>query len=185
MRTFHSLGQSVVAALLVVVGYSLPAAAEERLDDLMAQLRAAEPAAATRLAREIELEWSRSGSTALNMLLERGRDALEDEEYVTAVGHLTALTDHAPMFAEGWHSRARAYFALELYGPAIEDLGQALQLNPDHFQALYGLGVMFTEIGEPLRAEDAFRRALDLHPHFEEAQDALKRLERQGIGRTL
>jgi len=151
----------------------------------MAQLKAAEKAAANRLSREIELEWSKSGSVALNMLLQRGKDALEDEEYKIAVGHLTALTDHAPDFAEGYHTRARAYFALDLYGPAIEDLGQTLRLNPDHYQALFGLGVLFAEIGEVRRAEEAFTRALDLHPHFEEAQDALKRLERQGIGRTL
>ncbi|MEO0938516.1 MAG: tetratricopeptide repeat protein [Pseudomonadota bacterium] len=180
------LRQCVVTVITCVVWFSLPAAAQEaRLGDLMAQLREAEPAAATRLTREIELEWSRSGSASLNMLLERGREALEREEYRTAVGHLTALTDHAPDFAEGWHSRARAYFALDLYGPAIEDLGQALRLNPDHFQALFGLGVMFQELGDTRRAAEAFQRALDLHPNFEEAQEALKRLERTGIGRTL
>lgn len=151
----------------------------------MAELRGAEPAAAQRISKEIELEWSKSGSVALNMLLQRGRDALEEEDYKIAVGHLTALTDHAPDFAEGWHTRARAYFALDLYGPAIEDLGMALRLNPDHYQALFGLGVMFGEIGDNRRAEEAFRRALALHPHFEEAQEALKRLERTGIGREL
>lgn len=180
------LRQSVVTAITLAVWFSAPLAAQDaRLGDLMAQLQEAEPAAATRLIREIELEWSRSGSAALNMLLERGRDALEREDYGTAVGHLTALTDHAPGFAEGWHSRARAYFALELYGPAIEDLGQTLRLNPDHFQALYGLGVMFQDLGDTQRAAQAFQRALDLHPNFEEAQEALKRLERTGIGRTL
>ena len=180
------LRQSIVAATIWAVGYSLPSMAQEDpAIDLMAQLRDAEPAAAARIIREIELVWSQSGAVSLNMLLQRGREALEAEDYTTAVGHLTALTDHAPDFAEGWHSRARAYFALDLYGPAIEDLGMTLRLNPDHFNALYGLGVMFREIGDTRRAEQAFRRALDLHPNFEEAQEALKGRERNGIGRSL
>ncbi|MEO0390973.1 MAG: tetratricopeptide repeat protein [Pseudomonadota bacterium] len=177
--------QTVLTASLLGVGFSLPAAAQERIPELLDQLKQAEPDAAKRLTREIRLEWSQSGSVAVNMLLERGRDALEEKDYTTAVGHLTAVTDHAPDFAEGFHTRARAYAAMKLYGPAIADLGRTLQLNPVHFQAFYGLGVLFAEFGDVRRAEDAFTRALDLHPNFEEAQEALKRLERQGIGRTL
>ena len=57
-----------------------------------------------------------------------------------AIEHLTALTDHAPDFAEGWHARATAYFRAVLLGPAMDDLQRALVLNPDNFDAVFGLG---------------------------------------------
>ncbi|MEL6102339.1 MAG: hypothetical protein AAFR68_13635, partial [Pseudomonadota bacterium] len=99
-----------VAAFLLIVGNSLPAVAQANLDDMIDALRDAEPAEATRLTREIEREWSLSGSTSLDMILRRGRDALEQEEIDLAIEHFTAVTDHAPDFAEGWHARATAYY---------------------------------------------------------------------------
>lgn len=148
-------------------------------------LRSAEPAEATRLSREIERLWSQSGSTSLDMLLRRGRDALENEELDVAIEHLTAVTDHAPDFAEGWHARATAFYMKGLYGPALDDLQTALILNPENYNALFGLGIMFQEFGELYRAEQAFSRVIDLNPHHENASNALERLKSDGIGREL
>lgn len=175
----------VVTALSLTVGNSLPVAAQSSLDEKLQALRDAEPAEATRLTREIEREWSQSGSTALDMLLRRGRDALENEQPDIAIEHLTALIDHAPGFAEGWHARATAFYMKDLYGPALNDLEKALTLNPDNYNAIFGLGVMFQEFGDSARAERAFQQVLDLHPHHENATKALEQLKAQGIGRTL
>ncbi|MBY5932068.1 tetratricopeptide repeat protein [Tateyamaria omphalii] len=175
----------VVTALLVTVGNSLPAVAQSTVDEMLEALQSAEPAEATRLTREIEREWAQSGSTALDMLLRRGRDALEEQKPDIAIEHLTALIDHAPDFAEGWHARATAFYMKDLYGPAISDLEKALTLNPDNYNAMFGLGVMFQEFGDNMRAEQAFSRVLDLHPHHENATKALERLKAEGIGRTL
>ena len=175
----------VVTALLLTVGNSLPAAAQSSLDEMLEALKTAEPAEATRLTREIEREWAQSGSTALDMLLRRGRAALEEDNPDVAIEHLTALTDHAPDFAEGWHARATAFYMKDLYGPAISDLEKALTLNPDNYNALFGLGVMFQEFGDYMRARKAFEQVLDLHPHHENATKGLEQLKTKGIGRTL
>ena len=175
----------VVTALLLTVGNSLPAFAQSSLDDMLEALRDAEPAEATRLTREIEREWAQSGSTSLDMLLRRGREALEEEQPDIAIEHFTALIDHAPDFAEGWHARATAFYMKDLYGPALSDLEKALTLNPDNYNAMFGLGIMFQEFGDSVRAEQAFRQVLDLHPHHENATKALEQLKAQGIGRTL
>lgn len=175
----------VVTALLLTVGNSLPVAAQSSLDDKLQALRDAHPEEATRLTREIEREWSQSGSTALDMLLRRGRDALENENPDIAIEHLTALIDHAPEFAEGWHARATAFYMKDLYGPALSDLEKALALNPNNYNAIFGLGIMFQEFGDNIRAEQAFQQVLDLHPNHENATKALEQLKSQGIGRTL
>ena len=174
-----------VAAFMMTVMNSLPLSAQSDTSELMMQLKTAEKSEVARIERELKLEWSKSGSTALDLLLLRGREAMAKENTSVAIEHFTALTDHAQDFAEGWHARATAYFSAELLGPALDDLQRALFLNPDNYDAVFGLGSMMVTFGDLPRAEQAFREVLRLHPHHEHATNALKRLEGQGIGREL
>ncbi|MEM9968053.1 MAG: tetratricopeptide repeat protein [Pseudomonadota bacterium] len=175
------------STLLALVMLSLPVVsfAQPTPDELMDRLRSANGDEAKRIAQEVEMAWSRSGSPAMDLLLKRGREAIQKGDFAAAVNHLTALTDHAPDFAEGFHARAEAYFRLELYGPALDDLEIALALNPQHYEAIFGLGVMFQEFGRLRDAADLYRRVLTLHPNHENAANALSRLKRDGIGREL
>jgi tetratricopeptide (TPR) repeat protein len=189
--TFLSMGikthnlKLTVAAFMMTVMNTLPLSAQSVTSDLMVQLKTADKGDIARIERELKLEWSKSGSTALDLLLLRGREAMAKEDMPAAIEHLTALTDHAPDFAEGWHARATAYFRADLLGPAMDDLQRALVLNPDNYDAVFGLGALMITLGDLSRAEKAFREVLSLHPHHENATNALKRLEGQGIGRKL
>ncbi|WP_375228228.1 tetratricopeptide repeat protein [Roseobacter sp. S98] len=177
--------KSAVTAIFVFVVFSVPLQAQEREAELLDQLAEASESDAARLDRELGLLWDRSGSPAMDLLLSRGREAMEAENVRLAIEHFTALTDHAPDFAEGWHARATAYFQANLYGPALDDLQRALALNPNNYNAIFGLGVMFREFGDYERAAQAFGQVLDLHPHHENATTALEQLRREGIGFTL
>ena len=177
-----------LTALVLLFGQpqgALAQSEDEQLAQWMKELAVAEPGDAARLTREIERLWSKSGPTALDSLLRRGREALGEDDTEAAIEHFSALTDHAPDFAEGFHARATAYFMTKRYGPALQDLQRTLILNPQHYNALYGLGIMFQELGDYVRAEQAFLMVLDLHPHHERATEALDALKREGIGRTL
>ncbi|MDA9351871.1 hypothetical protein N9Q74_00760 [Ascidiaceihabitans sp.] len=174
-----------VAAIMMTVINSLPLAAQSVTSDLMGQLKTAEVGEIARIERALKLEWSRSGSKALDLLLLRGREAMASGDTNAAIEHFTALTDHAPNFAEGWHGRAIAYFEIELLGPALADLKRSLMLNPNNFDAVFGLGSMMMTFEDFSRAEKAFREVLRLHPNHENATNALERLESQGIGHEL
>jgi len=177
--------QHVVATVLVLSCLGLPLHAQQSVPEMLEALQSATPEQAKRLEREILARWSQSGSASMDLLLRRGRAALEEEDDRAAIAHFTALTDHAPDFAEGWHGLARAYFAADLYGPTIDALGRTLALNPDHFPALFGLGALFQQFGDYSRSAEAYRQVLNLHPHHEDAQEALQSLMREGVGRTL
>lgn len=173
---------TALPALLLLSGMGF---AEPASPDLLEKLRTAPEGEARRIAKEVKIGWNRSGSAAMDLLLKRGREALEEEDYPKAIEHLTALTDHAPDFAEGFHARAEAYFRSDLYGPALDDLQTALELDPTHFDAIFGFAVMVQEFGDLRRAADLYRRVLAIHPHHENAKEALSRLKRDGIGREL
>ncbi|MGZ2258441.1 tetratricopeptide repeat protein [Roseobacter sp. A03A-229] len=175
----------VVTAFVAALVFAAPVSAQQSEEALLQQLQEAPESEATRLDRELSLIWDNSGSPSMNLLLKRGRDALKEEETETAIDHLTALTDHAPQFAEGWHARATAFYQAGLYGPALDDLERALALNPNNYNAIFGLGVMLQEFGDLDRAAQAFDRVLALNPHHENAKSAMEQLKRSGIGRTL
>lgn len=180
--------KSTLASLCAVVMISLPsgALAQDRAERLLDELAQAEDAtAAQRLETQVIDEWSKSGSAAMDLLLKRGRDALEVEKVEAAVEHFRALTDHAPDFAEGWHGLALAYYQAERFGPAMDALERVLALNPHHFGALRGVGAINEQVGKAALAYDAYQRVLELRPHDEDVEQALQRLEREVIGVTL
>lgn len=170
-----------VAALLALAS---PAQAQDATKEAELRAQLADPALERwqRVERELLIEWSKSGSAAMDLLLERGRDALQSGDAEAAVEHLTALTDHAPDFAEGWNARATAYYQAGRFGPAMEDIARALALNPNHFGALSGLGLILEETGFDARALAAFRAAHAIHPHQPGIKASLDRLERQVAG---
>jgi tetratricopeptide (TPR) repeat protein len=173
---------AAIGPLLLLTGMAL---ADVPPPELFDKLRDAEPAEAKRIEGEMSRIWSRSGSASMDLLLKRGREAMEAGDNRLAIEHLTALTDHAPDFAEGFHTRARAYFRSDLYGPALADLERTLALNPQHYEAIFGFAVMVQEFGDLRRAAELYRRVLAIHPNHENAQTALSRLKRDGIGREL
>ncbi|WP_170548351.1 tetratricopeptide repeat protein [Ruegeria atlantica] len=178
-----------VTALFVTVMFSTSSVAQQAdsrdEDALLQQLALSTPEQAIAIDRQLKALWSQSGSASADLLLERGREALDDGDVLTAVEHLTALTDHAPGFAEGWHLRASAFFGMDRFGMAAADLEHALTLNPNNYEAIFGLGLIFEIIEQPDKALDAYERALAIHPHHEEVTNAVNRLKPQVEGSAL
>jgi tetratricopeptide (TPR) repeat protein len=178
-----ALAVPVAAQETVVIGTpeTAPAPAET-LDQLYDRL--ADPATEDweAVTRRIEDLRSRTGSVAMDLLLRRGRDALEAEDYAAAVEHLTAVTDHAPDVAEGWHLRATAFFHLGRYGEALDDIGRTLALDPRHSDAMSGLAVILGETGAAAESLEVWRMVKAANPHRPDLDDAITRLERETAG---
>ena len=181
--------KAIVAATLLTVTISMPfaiAAGESSAEsDLLDQLVSADAATARGVDRELQALWRKSGSAAMDLLLSRAVEAMTKGDFPAAIEHLTALTDHAPDFARGWYERARAYHAMGAYGPSVADLGRALALNPNDYNAIYALGTVFEQFRDPKRAYEAYLRAKAIHPHHEEVLSALERLRPEVAGKDL
>ncbi len=157
-----------------------PAVAEDRaarLDRLFTALAARDVPGWEQIEAEIRDTWAETGSPTLDLLLERGREALAAGDTRAAQEHLTALVENAPGFAEGYNARATARFEAGLIGPAMADIARALALEPRHFAALAGLGVILEDTGDPRGALRAYRAARAIHPHRPDLREAVERLE--------
>ncbi len=177
---------NAATALLLTVGFSLPASGQAAdLDPLFERLQNVAPEEYTPIEEKIWSEWRKSGSPAMDLLLERGEEAMEAGDYIKAIAHFTALTDHTPGFAQGWHARATALYHRDLYGPAIADLERALALEPRHFGAMTGLAVILEELGMKPEALEVWYAVRAIHPHRENLSLSIERLEKETAGRAL
>lgn len=187
MRVPSGILNRIVAAFLLLFVICSAAMAEDvaKLDDLFTRLKTAEAGEAGRIETEIWIEWSKSGSPAMDLLLQRGKDAMNFGDTLQAIEHFSAIIDHSPDFAEAWNARATAYFYAGDFGPSLADIGHVLTLNPRHFGALSGLAMILEASGKPERALQVYRAALEIHPHLAGASEAVKRLETGAEGQEL
>ncbi|MDH5453847.1 MAG: hypothetical protein OEX14_10890 [Paracoccaceae bacterium] len=182
----RSLLAAFAAALFLSAAIVQPLHAQDsKLEDLYDQLADPDNPKWQRAQSDIQREWSRSGSPAMDLLLKRGQDSIQNGDLLAAIEHLTALTDHAPDFAEGWNARATAYFLVGQFGPSVADIQKTLSLNPKHFGALAGLGMILEQTERDHLAIEAYRASLAIHPHQESLKEALKRLEQKTSGTDL
>lgn len=186
MSILYNNLKHIVAALVLSLAISGSLAAQTVDEDgLLSELAQTDPSGAIRIDRELQALWSKSGSSSMDLLFRRGQEALEEGDTAAAIEHLTALTDHAPDFAEGWHLRAQAFYQADLFGPAVADLERALALNPNNYNAIFGLGAILEQFSDYDRAFDAYSRVKAMHPFHEEVDSALKRLESRVSGTSL
>lgn len=185
IRIFRILKCAVTAfavSLTIQAGF---AAEDSELEALFEGLKSADPAAAQQIEARIYEIWSQSGSPSMDLLLERGREALNEGDTKLAIEHFTALVDHAPDFAEGYNGRATAYFQNGQFGPSLEDIRMTLALNPRHFGAMSGLALILEELGRPEDSLAAWREVQKINPSREGLDAAIDRLERQTEGESL
>lgn len=168
----------VVAACLLALLAGTAQADSARLDELFLQLsQAGDVQASRQVESAINEELMRTGSPTLDLLLQRGADALVAQDAAAAVEHLTALIDHAPGIAQAWNLRAVGYYQTGAIGPALDDLGHALSLEPRHFRAMQGLAVMLEEMGDKQGALALWRAALAIAPMDADIGAAVQRLD--------
>ena len=172
----HSFKCIVTALALTFASATALPAQETALDGLYQELFEADDATHMRIAERITNQWERSGSAAMDLLLRRGTEALEDDDPAIAIEHLTALV---------YHARASAFYALGLLGPAIDDLRQTLILNPRHFDAMFGIGILMEELNRPEDAAEVYQTILNIYPLNPEATGRLEQLDVVQGGQSL
>ena len=147
------------------------------LDELFAELLLADEGDWADVEKQIWSEWSKSGSKETDQLLKRGRVQMEKGNFHKAIGYFSALIDKAPEFAEGWNARATAWFVMDRYGLSIADIRQTLILEPRHFGAMAGLGMIMEQMNRPEAALKAYQEVEKVHPNRPNVKAAMQRLK--------
>jgi len=159
---------------------------ENRLDRLYGQLkRERNERAAQRLARLIRDEWTKSGSSSIDLLMQWSQKAMEAKKFDVALDFLDQVTLLEPDFAEGWNRRATVHFMMDAYPKAMSDIRKVLELEPRHFAALSGMATIFKVYDRKAAALNAYSRVLAIYPTMRSAQEEVGRLSEELAGEAL
>jgi len=148
------------------------------LDTLFARLKKERHSAqAERISKKIWANWARSGSASIDLLSGWARDAIANDKFGVALDLLDQVTTLRPDFAEGWNQRATLHFMMKNYGKSLRDIERVLALEPRHYGALSGLGLIFQQLDDKKKALTAWYQVLALYPAMQNAQKAVIKLE--------
>ena len=122
---------------------------EEALDRLFASLRKASDEQAAKATEEKIWElWSRSDSPTAEVLLGQAVVAMGASDNAASLEILDRIIAAYPTYAEAWNKRATLHFALGNYEASLRDIDKVLELEPRHFGALAGRGMIYQRPGK-------------------------------------
>ena len=177
-------------ALLAVSLAGPPDAAADQRDPRLPELFAAlaeapDPAQALPIEGAIWGIWLDGGDPALDELMARGVEAMRASRLRDAAERFTELILAAPEFAEAWNKRATVYYLMDRYEDSVRDIERTLALEPRHFGAISGMGLIFLARGDEEGALGAFEKVLEIHPRAPGARFHVERLRERLEGRRI
>ena len=150
---------------------------DERLDTLFVRLHeASDRVEARNIEGLIWQIWLESGDEELDKRMRQGIFAMNSRDFEIALMAFDAIINIAPEYAEGWNKRATLYWLMGELEKSIEDIERTLELEPRHFGALSGLGMIRKAQKRPADAIEAYRQALDIYPTMPNAAAQIRLL---------
>ena len=169
-----------MAMALGGVGPALADQQDERLEDLFARLQTTTSRAEAQVAQQqIWQIWIEADDSLANRLMRNGIEAMAARRNSLALQYFDQLVEEAPDFAEGWNKRATVHYLMDDYAASVLDIERTLELEPRHFGALSGLGMIYDAIGKPAAALRSFEAAVAINPHLEGTRQRIEALRRQ------
>ena len=108
---------------------------------------------------------------------EKGIQAMNLRNYPLAIRFFNNLIEEDPNFAEGWNKRATVHFMMGNFDQSMQDIIKTLELEPRHFGALDGMGLIFIHQGHFQQAIDVYDKMLEIFPFSVKTMDKKERIQ--------
>jgi tetratricopeptide (TPR) repeat protein len=155
-----------------------PARARQ-IDDLFARFKTTKTQEdGEEIVAQIWKLWQQSGSPELDAAMQQAVLVM-GQVPALAMPLLDDIVARAPGWAEAWNKRATVLYLMGEYDRSLADIDRVLALEPRHFGALAGMGLIRIEKGETREALAAFRRALAVNPFLRERFGVIPALEKE------
>ena len=160
---------------------------DPRLDQLFADLqRTTNQSEADNLVTEIWQRWTAfDNDPRATNLMAIGIRQMNLGQFDNAERVFTDLARSHPQHAEVWNKRATVRFMRGNDSGSRRDIARVIDLEPRHFGALSGLGMINLRTGDLQAALQAFEAALRVNPHMDQAEAMIENLRQQLRGRAL
>jgi len=175
-------------ALLLVLTLSAPAQATQadpQLEALFQRLQATkDDGEGEALQQAIWTAWTKTDDPAAARMMAIGIIAMGQDRLDDALSTFDALVEAAPDFAEAWNKRATVHYLMGNLDASVADIEETLKLEPRHFGALSGLGLIYQEVEKWDAALRAFETALKVNPHMPTVRANIEALKKKSRDST-
>ncbi|MDD9878518.1 MAG: tetratricopeptide repeat protein [Magnetovibrio sp.] len=172
---------------VLLVPLAPPAGADQtntKLDVLFRSLQsAAGPDAAQSIEARIWQIWVHYGDPEIDRRMAIGILTMGQGDLDKSLAAFDRVVEMAPNFAEGWNKRATVHYMLGNYDASVSDIQRTLALEPRHFGALSGMGLIFDAVGNGAAAVRVWERALTIHPNMTGIRERMRELKRRLTGK--
>jgi tetratricopeptide (TPR) repeat protein len=152
----------------------------KQLDELFARLKIVKAdEEGDAIVAQIWKLWQQSGNEKLDAAMQRAMLLMGQGLGVLAMPILDEIVAEKPDWAEGWNKRATVLYLMGEHDRSLADIDRTLALEPRHFGAIAGIGLIRIEKGEMREALAAFRRALAINPFLRERYGVIPALEKE------
>lgn len=183
------MARKTLAAALAALLLALAPAAEAdqtdpQLPGLFAKLKMARSASeAFATEQAIWKLWGETQDDDARFPFTRGIESMEERDFKEALRHFTEATRRQPKFAEAWNKKATVEYLLGDFAASVASIERTLALEPRHFGALSGLGLINMALDRTEAAVKAFEAALEVHPFLSGGRVRLKELKEKLSGK--
>ena len=109
--------------------------------------------------------WYETNDPLIEADFYRGLESMRTGDLMMAVAFFTRVIDKNPNFAEGWNKRATVYYMLGKFDASMMDIHETLKLEPRHFGAMDGMGLIFIHLEQFDQAIDIYDQMLKIFPN--------------------
>ena len=155
-------------AVLILLSANADADQDDaRLTGLFRSLRSTENVSkASDFESKIWHIWMEHHDPEVESAMFHGLEALKFQLFDKAFGYFNLLIKLAPDYAEGWNKRATVLYLLGRFKESESDVIRTLELEPRHFGALSGQGLIRIALKDWKGAIYFLESALKINPHM-------------------
>jgi len=146
-----------------------------QLDELFVLLQGtSNPELLTEIENRIWDIWYQHPDTEIQDLFNQGVELLNGQFLREAMAVFNTIVERQPTFAEAWNQRATLNYLIGDYSASLADIDKVLELEPRHFGALSGRGLVYLQMENLTQAKAAFEELQQVHPNSPSARDILQ-----------
>ena len=133
---------------------------DTRINQLFNELKANKSKIAIIIEQEIWALWSKHPTNEnLTARLEEGSQLVRDQQYIKAKVIFTEVINLDQSWAEAWNKRATVLYLLGEFQKSQDDIDKVLALEPRHFGALAGQGLVNIQLKNYEKAIRSYEKA--------------------------
>ncbi len=170
MKHVHTFTKNWLLSLIFLLLVSASAYADQndiRLAELFRSLKSTESVIrASVFESKIWHIWMEHYDPEVESAMLQGVKAMKLQQFEKAFVHFSLLIKLAPDYAEGWNKRATVLYLMSRFKESEADVVRTLELEPRHFGALSGQGLIRIALQDWTGAIYFLESALKINPHM-------------------